>query len=251
MKKTKVLRDTRHNSNAKKAVTVVVAVTLLLTVLLVKHVFFATSKTDLKEIKQDRGDFGEDIIVYDSADGEVVIRNALQTAQLMEITEIADIKTISDPENIWDDRNAYTGKFTYTEDLQVNGEAIGAISIPAIKMSANVYESKNAIEDMDKGIAHFPSTSAFEGNVGVSAHNVNLDGSDGLFKNIHLLRQGDVIQYKTSLGDRNYYVNSVTTIDENDWSPLSYTDDNRITLITCITGMKDKRLCIQALESSI
>ena len=38
-------------------------------------------------------------------------------------------------------------------------------------------------------------------------------------------------------------------INEEDWSYLGATEDNRITLITCVTGQKDKRLCVQAIES--
>ena len=38
-------------------------------------------------------------------------------------------------------------------------------------------------------------------------------------------------------------------IDETDWSYLQETEDNRLTLITCVKGQSDKRLCVQAVES--
>ena len=38
-------------------------------------------------------------------------------------------------------------------------------------------------------------------------------------------------------------------INDEDWSYLGATEDNRITLITCVAGQKDKRLCVQAIES--
>ena len=37
-------------------------------------------------------------------------------------------------------------------------------------------------------------------------------------------------------------------IDSYDWSCLNSTNDNRITLITCIDDKPDKRLVVQAVE---
>lgn len=119
----------------------------------------------------------------------------------------------------------------------------------AIKNGSGIYQDpsdKGLVWDMDKGVAHFPSTSAWAGNVGFSAHNINFDGSDGYFKDLHKLSEGDTIRYQTSLGERSYTVESVREIDASDWSPLGYTDDDRLTLITCISGKSEKRFCVQA-----
>jgi sortase (surface protein transpeptidase) len=43
-------------------------------------------------------------------------------------------------------------------------------------------------------------------------------------------------------------VDSVTEIAETDWGMLGRTQDNRITLITCISGKPALRLCVQAIE---
>lgn len=211
----------------------------------------AENSEPMQNIEHDRGEFGENITVHDSVHGEIIIRPSSNNEERSGESAILvnPMKITSDPETIWEDNYAYAGNFTLTEEVRMKNDAIGALSIPAIKLSANVYESPDEMEDMRKGIAHFPSTSAFEGNVGLSAHNINLDGNDGLFKNLFMLKKGDIISYKTALGKKTYSVNSVTTISENDWSPLSYADDNRLTLITCISGQKDKRLCVQALET--
>jgi len=37
-------------------------------------------------------------------------------------------------------------------------------------------------------------------------------------------------------------------IGEKDWSYFSYTEDSRITMITCIKDKPTKRLCVQAVE---
>ncbi len=41
---------------------------------------------------------------------------------------------------------------------------------------------------------------------------------------------------------------SVAEIAETDWSRLGRTQDNRVTLITCISGKPSLRLCVQAVE---
>ena len=59
---------------------------------------------------------------------------------------------------------------------------------------------------------------------------------------------GDKIIYKTSVGERTYAVETVTTIKSNDWSYLESTSDNRITLITCVAGDSSRRCVVQAVE---
>lgn len=193
----------------------------------------------------DAGVFGGDIIVHDSTEGEIVI--ASDTAE--KIADAAPLKTVSDPEAIWKE-DTYAGKHTPAEKAQMKSGSIGVLTISKLSLSVNIYESPDNMEAMSKGVAHFPSTSAFDSNVGLSAHNINLDGSDGYFKYLYTLEMGDEITYQTALGERSYVVESITTIDASDWTPLYYTDDNRITMITCISGQADKRLCVQAVEKN-
>lgn len=201
-------------------------------------------------ISGDRGLFGDDVTVHDSTDGEIVIKAAQEEDNQLSdiIMPLLAAKTIPNPDNIWES-DAYAGNHTPAEKAQMKSGSVGVLTIPKLYLSVNVYESRDSMEDMSKGVAHFPSTSAFDSNVGLSAHNVNLDGSDGYFKYLHTLEKGDDIIYKTALGERSYNVASITTIDETDWTSLHYTDDNRLTMITCISGQPNKRLCVQAIES--
>ena len=96
-------------------------------------------------------------------------------------------------------------------------------------------------------IGHFPSTSIYEGNVGLASHNSGEQGD--FFKNLKKIKIGSEIFYQTNYGTKRYVVTVKETIDENDWSYLQKTDDNRITLITCVAGQREKRLCVQAVES--
>jgi LPXTG-site transpeptidase (sortase) family protein len=192
-------------------------------------------------------DSGE-ILIHDSTEGEVIITAApaKSTAQLSPIPSI--LSTTSDPDLIWTDET-YAGNHTPAERAQMTDGSIGVLTIPKLGLSVNVYESPDNMEAMLKGVAHFPHTSAWDGNVALSAHNINMDGSDGYFKDLHTLEKGDHITYQTALGERAYTVESVAAIAASDWSPLGYTDDNRLTMITCISGQPDKRLCVTAVEN--
>lgn len=106
-----------------------------------------------------------------------------------------------------------------------------------------VYETDDAMEDMKHGAAHFKNTSAWEGNIGLSGHNYRSQ-----FGPLTQIKDGDIIAYETALGTRYYQVSTIEEIADDDWSYLDRTDDNRITLITCIVGKDDKRLVVQGTE---
>ena len=208
----------------------------------------------------DAGVFGDDVIIHDSTEGEIVIRAEKAGAEegvtegaasgdtsAAPVTLTATASNLADsPDTVWS-VSTYTGNHTPIQRAQMADGSIGVLTIPALGLSVNVFESDdNNMEAMSKGIAHFPSSSAWDGNVSMSAHNINYDGSDGYFRYLYTLEKGAVITYITALGERSYAVESVTTIDASDWLPLGYTDDHRLTLITCISGQPDKRLCVQA-----
>lgn len=106
-----------------------------------------------------------------------------------------------------------------------------------------VFETDDAMEDMRKGAAHFKSTSAWNGNIGLSGHNYKSQ-----FGPLTRIAKGDVIAYETTLGIRYYTVDTIEIIGDDDWSYLGRTEDNRVTLITCVVGQDDKRLVVQAVE---
>ncbi|MDL2232056.1 class D sortase [Ruminococcaceae bacterium OttesenSCG-928-L11] len=140
--------------------------------------------------------------------------------------------------------------YTLPEQAQLADGSIGQLSIPKLGLTVGVFESDSEMEAMTKGIAHFKTTSAWSGNIGLCSHNINFDLTDGYFKQLHTLSEGDNITYKTALGERTYTVSTVAEIPASDWSYLGRTDDNRITMITCISGKPDARLVVQAAEKS-
>lgn len=122
--------------------------------------------------------------------------------------------------------------------------SIGTLRIPEIDLKVTAYDG-DTYEAMKKGVGHIASTSAWDGNIGLVGHN---RGSNDYFRKLKNLELGDEITYKTKLGTREYEVTFIGRISETDWSRLQYTDDNRITLITCVEDVPDKRFCVQAVE---
>lgn len=240
--------------NHKKHIAIACAVILLCSFLAALYVTRQIQPGEQEPIPPgriyDAGVFGGNIVVHDSAEGEIVI-GADTAESSVEAVPLAAVplKTVSDPEAIWN-ADTYAGKHTPVEKAQMKNGSIGVLTIPKLNLSANVYESPDNMEAMSRGVAHFPSTSAYDGNVALSAHNINLDGSDGYFKYLYTLAKGDNVTYQTALGERSYIVESVTTIAASDWTPLYYTDDNRLTMITCISGQADKRLCVTAIQKA-
>jgi len=68
------------------------------------------------------------------------------------------------------------------------------------------------------------------------------------FGKIHTLEAGDKITYTTKLGTRTYEVFFVGKIEETDFSRLERSNENLITLITCVRDVRNMRWCVQARE---
>ena len=125
-----------------------------------------------------------------------------------------------------------TPTYTLPEDAALPDGSMGILTIPKLDLSAPVYKTEEGgeMESMTKGVAYFAITSAWAGNIGLCSHNVAPARAVAYFRDIHKLEKGDVIQYKTALGKRDYEVSEVKDITEDDWSPLSRTEDGRLTL---------------------
>ena len=134
------------------------------------------------------------------------------------------------------------------QDIIHYDDEIGTLTITDILLDNVPIRESVELSTLAQTIGHFPSTSIYEGNVGLASHN---SGSQGdFFKNLKKIKIGSEIFYQTNYGTKRYIVTTKEVIDEEDWSYLQETEDNRITLITCVSGQKEKRLCVQAIESS-
>ena len=184
---------------------------------------------------------------YTSEDGIVVI----QPSGKGERADTQLLEQAAGPEQVWAEAVPLSAEnYTLPEEAALQDGSIGTLSIPKISLTAPVYETEDGgeLEGMTKGVAHFAITSVWDGNIGLSSHNVAPQGAVAYFGELHLLQKGDRITYKTALGERQYAVSEIREIAQDNWDYLMRTEDNRLTLITCITGKPHLRLMVQAVE---
>lgn len=132
------------------------------------------------------------------------------------------------------------------QDEIIDNSVIGTLTIPKINLvDVKICESVE-LETLAHSIGHFENTNIYNGNVGLASHNAGTKAN--YFADINKLELGDEIYYKTRYGTKKYMVDSITQIKSDDWSKLEQTEDNRITLITCISGNPNLRLCVQGVE---
>ncbi len=137
-----------------------------------------------------------------------------------------------------------TPAYTSVQGMAYTDGSIGTLNIAKLGINVKVWEGETDTS-MAKGVAHYSSTSAWDGNVGLAGHNRGAKYNIGTIKN---LVAGDTITYTTMYGTRTYQVTSVKTIANNDWSYLQSTADNRITITTCLENHPESRVCVQAVE---
>lgn len=157
------------------------------------------------------------------------------------------------PETVWQGEETITNhSYTPPDKAALEEEGcIGILSIPAIGLEVEAIDPGTAdmLSVMGRGAAHFPVSSAWDGNVALSAHNATADGSPAYFKDLHKLKTGDEVFYTTALGERRYEVSQILKITDTDWEYVTdRPDENRLTLVTCVNGEPSNRLMVQAKE---
>ena len=120
------------------------------------------------------------------------------------------------------------------------------LEIPCINLKANIKEGTTK-EIMDDYIGHFEETSKDIGNIGLAAHNRGY--KNNYFENLKKLKEGDIIYYQYQNVKREYVVTKHIIIKDTDWTKLEETDENIITLITCVENQPEYRRCIQGIEN--
>lgn len=107
---------------------------------------------------------------------------------------------------------------------------------------------------MKTSIGHFKESNYWDGNVSFASHNGGTNAH--YFKKIHLLNKDDEIIYISKLGTRTYKVQEIKKINSTDWSMVNGVEntkiekENTVTLITCINGVDNYRLCVRGVESN-
>lgn len=169
------------------------------------------------------------------------VNQLIQEEQIVEEPLMSEIvENVEMPENIEVPENIET----VINDVVIPDDAVGMISIPKISVNRPILEG-HSLDILKNGLGHVLETAYWQGNIGILGHN---GGNAGYFKDLTKLVIGDTISYTTEHGTRVYKVTEIVKIDDTDWSYLANTKDNRITLITCVKNVPEKRLCVQATE---
>lgn len=130
------------------------------------------------------------------------------------------------------------GGFTeVTETLFYADGSLGTLEIPALGREVRVYQGTDTAA-LQKGAGHFEETSIWGSNVAMAGHN---RGNHPHFSGIWNLDPGDAVIWTTKLGTRTYEVVSVEQVDVLDRSGLAASQEDRLTLYTCVAGEPDLR----------
>ena len=119
------------------------------------------------------------------------------------------------------------------------------IEIPAIQLKAEIAEGTDE-KTLNEKIGHFEETQKETGNIGLAAHNRGYNVN--YFENLKKLKEGDEIKYIHNNYENTYEVIKNDIIEDTDWSKLENTEENMLTLITCVENEPNYRRCVQAIE---
>lgn len=130
------------------------------------------------------------------------------------------------------------------DNVAIPEGAVGVLKIDKIGLYQQVVDG-HTLDVLDKNLGHVIDTPEIDGNVGILGHN---SGNAGYFQKLTELQVGDTVEYFTNKKSRTYKVSEITQIDDTDWTKFGVTKENKITLVTCVRGVPDKRYCVQAIE---
>lgn len=119
------------------------------------------------------------------------------------------------------------------------------IIIQKINVNAPILEGTSK-EVLRRGVGHFETTSKWNGNICLAAHNRGYKYN--YFQEIKNLEIGDIITYVTKNGNKKYEVIRNEIVKETDLSCIENTNENTITLITCEENKREYRRCVQGKE---
>ena len=122
------------------------------------------------------------------------------------------------------------------------------IQIPSIGLIADISNGTDK-ETLNKYVGHFIETPIEDGNIALAGHNRGYDVN--YFSRLKELREGDEIIYIHNEINRIYEVTKNKIIKDTDIDVLENTEENILTLITCVENEPNYRRCVQAEEKDL
>lgn len=135
------------------------------------------------------------------------------------------------------------------ETLSLDAEdenIIGYITIKDLGIEKAPIADGTDNKTIGKYVGHFENSSYLEGNVCLCSH--NRGSKAAFFENLKNSKNGMKIEYITKYEIKNYEITEIKKIEETDLTVLEPTEENRITLITCVENQRNLRLCIIGVE---
>ena len=126
--------------------------------------------------------------------------------------------------------------------------SVWQIQIPSIELIADIRDGTDK-ETLNKYVGHFIETPLENGNIGLAAHNRGYDFN--YFSRLKEVIEGDEIIYKYKEIERVYEVVKNKIIKDTDVKVLDSTEENVLTLITCVENEPEYRRCVQAKEKNL
>ena len=159
-----------------------------------------------------------------------------------------DFEFLARSENIKNDtikNNETIVEETNIEKEEISQNSNWQIEIPKISLIAPIQEGTDS-NILNEYVGHFEKTEKLNGNIGLAAHNRGYPVN--YFARLKELKEGDEIIYTLGENKKIYTVVQNIQISDIDWSYLENTEENKITLITCIENKPQYRRCVQAIE---
>ena len=182
------------------------------------------------------------IFIHNICKNKAIEKNLLSKADTIISGEVVNNK-----ENDIESKELENESFSI-EKLEEDDNIVGKIIINKINVVAPVMDGVDQ-DTLKMAVGHFIESSYWKGNVCLASHN---RGSYAhYFEKINALSIGDEIKYQTKLGTRIYVVTETKQISEEDLSVLDNTNENTITLITCVKSKPELRLCVKGIEKNI
>lgn len=132
-----------------------------------------------------------------------------------------------------------------TEDIltEENSEIIGHLKIDSIGLNAPIKDGTE-LRTLKTAIGHFKDTAYFNGNVCLAAHNRGYN--QNFFEKLNEVKKGDKVEYITKYTTQEYYITEIKEVEETDLTVLNPTEQDQVTMITCVKNQREKRLCVIA-----
>lgn len=228
-----------QNYTNKRINTVVICISLILTVILfiILDILFINEENNTLHTKNT---LASKYVKLEKNYNSKINRKNLNSIKLEEIMlnimQVADIyKEDTNTNNINDNKS---------ENIKKT-KSKWRIEIPKISLVAPIKEGTSQ-DILAIAVGHFEGSSRYSGNIALAGHNRGYNCN--FFEDIKKLKSGDKIIYYSENGRKEYQVILNKIIHQTDWSYIEKTDDNRITLITCVENMYEYRRCVQAVE---